>query len=283
MNLINRPYPYPVLSDLSTDYSGVAFQATHEIAYRPDELVVSSTLNLSDREIQMLVKNRKAHYLVHAECPLTRMRKAVTTSEPFVEFSIPKDSVSAVLELTAAVVVAEPIDAYESKYFAEYLKNFTFSLQKGEFLAIAETERHSIARSDDPAAGTSIIQIERNPNPQSHSTGLNLSKQSIVIELSPDRYEQYEALVKMSNGRRTLVGTLALPALTIALTELVKEESDYDSTRWYRSLKQLCDHRDITLDDQTDLLALANELLSDTVGDLWNREFAPEEDWEVDG
>ena len=82
MDIRHKLYPYPVLSEMTDDYVDSYFRFEDVKAEKGiREIILKIKLNLSNIEIQRLIDEEKAEYVVHIECSSTCYRKIVRSSE----------------------------------------------------------------------------------------------------------------------------------------------------------------------------------------------------------
>ena len=79
MDIRNRHFPYPVLSDFSDDYVDAGFLTEIKLARELNDIIFSFTSLLDNNELLELISEDKAEYVYHLECSQTSFRKIVKT------------------------------------------------------------------------------------------------------------------------------------------------------------------------------------------------------------
>ena len=106
MNIKNRFYTYPVLSEDTDDYIDSSFEV--DFTYQNKgiaTLEISADVKLDNKELEELVNNKKANIYLHVECSLTSYRKLYPLYNNMVN-TIPIDikKINGKIELLALVI-----------------------------------------------------------------------------------------------------------------------------------------------------------------------------------
>lgn len=81
MDIRHRLYPYPVLSDMTNDYVNSSFGMQLEVSQGMKEICLSIALQLDNKEIEQLIDEGEAEYVIHIECSYTSYRTVIKTDE----------------------------------------------------------------------------------------------------------------------------------------------------------------------------------------------------------
>lgn len=76
MRIKNRLSPYPILDDFGDDYIDSSFDVEYEVNTQFREIYGKLSFKLNNDDIQKLILEEKAEFLVHVECPTTCYREA---------------------------------------------------------------------------------------------------------------------------------------------------------------------------------------------------------------
>lgn len=90
MEIKNRLFPYPVLCDNNDDYIESKFDVTVTKEEKLNDIILHFDIELDNTELLSLIREGKAEYVMHIECPYTSYRKVVRGFSKPIEYSIPK-------------------------------------------------------------------------------------------------------------------------------------------------------------------------------------------------
>ena len=75
MEIKNRLFPYPVLCEENDDYVLGFFDVKYNVTEEFNHFVIDFDIVLDDNdELQWLIREGKAEYVIHIECPTTSFR-----------------------------------------------------------------------------------------------------------------------------------------------------------------------------------------------------------------
>lgn len=243
MQINYRQYPHPVLSHFSDDLVRCAFQTGLKTAVTKTTFKFDVVSKTSSQDINSLIKNKKAAFSIHIECPTTRFRRIYKTFNEEFSFEIPSDQLDSRVQVCSFIIAAEDIPIYKNSNFHSDYGDMTFKVQKGDVLAVDRDRSFDADKNIDPLKRIpSIFQVQKNNAENPASFDLDLNGHKVVILLSPEIYDQYKFLSQVQDLQATISSMLILPAL-IDLLERIKpgaggnDSMGYEDLRWYRVLK----------------------------------------------
>ena len=81
MDIRARLYPHPVLTSYSDDYIDSEFSFNVNIENTDNDIRLKFNIILDNEELQYLINNNSAEYVIHIECTQTCYRKIIHTGE----------------------------------------------------------------------------------------------------------------------------------------------------------------------------------------------------------
>ena len=90
MDIRHRLYPYPVLSDTTDDYVDSSYSMELQVTKGIRELCFNISLNLENKQIQQMIYEGLAEYVIHIECSYTSYRTVIKSDETSIKKSIPE-------------------------------------------------------------------------------------------------------------------------------------------------------------------------------------------------
>lgn len=271
MRVKSRLSPYPILDNYGDDYVNSSFDAEYEMTTQFSEIYAKIRFHLENKEIEELIKNEKAQYLVHVECPSTCFRMKFSSTENEIEFKLSSVNLAKILEIRTFIVLTQDIKNFKSVDFHPDYLGETFNLFKHQIIAIG-TEKNYILNKDDRDLESlpSVIQIMKTSDKKGSLTVNTDSDNYIMVGLSEDVYELYARLGK-NTYKSTAFSLVLLPALMIVLQRMHanKDDEDYKSRHWFQVINSILENNkqkldDITIENDT-LLMVCQSIFADPI------------------
>ena len=242
MNITNRLYAYPVLSDETSDYNDRYFSAKMDRSLSGvEEMEFDFTFDTDSKTIKELVSKKLAEYMIHIECSQTAYRRAIRTSASVSTFDIPLKKVSGRVEFVAFVVLKKDVKGFASDEWDEVFDGLTFDLPKGTILAYQNLDSLTITKDFEEFTNpNSIISVVKVHSSEQIPAEINLEADHIQIRMYEKDYDEYIRMAKSLVTQDLINAATVFPALVYAFEEL-KDEETYDkfSTRnWLLSLEK---------------------------------------------
>jgi hypothetical protein len=258
MRLSSRSYPYPVVGNRD-DVPGAAFQAALEMSTDRQAVYLDTQIKCSSKTINDLVKKGDACFVVHVECSNTLYRRAFEFAEENYRIQVPSDSLNDAVEVNVFTRAKKNLSGYRvDKAHTDY-GNVSFSVEKGDILAVGESHLFYVEAPFDALSPiSSIMQITETHKDGDQPMQVQYGGQKILIELSKKDFDDYKRLKTTDGVSTALTMGIVLPVLVDAIYMLQKSEED-DDLRWVRSLKRRIDSVGMKLED--DPLEVAQRIL----------------------
>lgn len=131
MKLRNSLTPYPVLCAFNDDYIDSKFTAEIQCNHNLNNIRVNIFFRLENAQLQQLIMEGKAAYLVHIESPKTSLRKRFSTDKEKLSILLSKDDLSDCIEICTFIVANKDIENYHNNSFNALDKDMIITLSKG--------------------------------------------------------------------------------------------------------------------------------------------------------
>ncbi|OON87439.1 hypothetical protein BXO88_03970 [Oribacterium sp. C9] len=272
MRIKNRLSPYPILDNYSDDYINSSFSAEYELTTQFTEVYGKIKFNLKNYEIEKLIEDGYAEYLVHIECPSTCYREKISTNDTELEFKISSHDLAKLIEIRTFIVLTKPIDDFESKSFHPDYVGQKFALSEHQIIAIGTAKNFNVKKDDrDLESLPSVVQIMKMKDKKKGSYSVDTDGDDhIIIGLSEDVYELYGQLGK-STFKATSFSLILMPALIVVLQRMHMNRNDDDAKgrHWFQVIETMLNNNGFCLDDisieNDSLLNVAQSIFADPV------------------
>ena len=267
MDIRHRLYPYPVLSDTTDDYVDSSYSMNLEVTKGVRELCLKILLKLENKQIQQMIYEGLAEYVIHIECSYTSYRTVIKTDETTIEKSIPDHKLNGTVAVCAFIVAKTSLSGFHNNCFNEDYDGMSFHLHKGNIIAIGgQTNIKVIKEVEELSKIPSIFTICRNAEDIDDVMKIEITGEKIVINLCNKSFTNYKMLVGMPQMLPVLHSMLIVPTLIFTFERLKSEGiSEYEDLRWYKSVERTLKKHNLTLDaellDTTPSFELAQKSL----------------------
>ena len=243
MEIKYKLYPYPVLWNKNDDYK-MPSEFSAEI--KNEENVKNTKLKikffLKDKEIEKLIRENKAEYVVHIEGTRTYFRDFISTRETEITYDLKDRDILGKLEINFFILAKQDIRGYRNDNFNEDYSSEAFNLKKGNIIAIADGYRFDIEKNDDELGKiSSIFSICKKETVEQTGMTVDMSYEKIRIGLNITDYVNYSQLSQNPNKVDSVNSIIIFPALIYIFEQLKKDftETDYTEYKWFRALENI--------------------------------------------
>lgn len=106
MNITNRKFVYPVLNEEKDDYKESLFNVDFENSMDGiNSLKLTFDIAITCPELEQMILNGQAEYVIHLECSTTAYREILKTVSKHVEHVIPIGRMNGSLDVVAFVIL----------------------------------------------------------------------------------------------------------------------------------------------------------------------------------
>lgn len=229
-------FPHPVLGN-GDDMEG-SFEWTSAVKLTREKVVITAEMRLKNADLEALLKNGKASYLMQVQCPLTFYRETFLQVQPDFKIELPASVLRERVALEPRVIASKAVERYAPKTAHGDYSRTTFEIMEGTVLAVAP-EGAFIAEKEFAAAKRrlrSIMEFVRHRR-EGAEPEYRLEQERIQIFLNAKDWETYQR-AKTSPGARHLIhSSIIFPVLMEALSSM--EDEQYFGLRWRERLAVL--------------------------------------------
>jgi hypothetical protein len=269
MNITNRLFAYPVLSEEKNDYKQSIFKVNYAQKYGVNDLQLSFDIEMNCRELQDLILNGQAEYVVHLECTTTAYREVLHSVSSRIDHKISFGRVNGTLEAVAFVILKKPITSFLCRDWVEDFDGMTFDLSQGSILAYQNLESLDITKAyEEFANAESIFSVYKRMTDEDKPAEINLESSKIKIGLGKQEFDVFSTYSTYPELQSLLHAILILPALVYVFEELKQEEGEeiYKGKEWFMALEKAYEKRGINfmdevLSDEKNSYQLAQEVM----------------------
>ena len=243
MEIKYRLYTYPVLWNKNDDYKKPSkFLVEIEAKENFKNIKLKINFLLKDKEIENLIKENKAEYVVHIEATSTYFRELISTREAEINYDLKDNDILGRLQMSFFILAKEDILDYKNSNFNEDYSGESFNLKKGNIIAIADSYRFDIEKNNDNLEKvSSIFSICQKETVEQTGMTVDMNSDKIRIALNKTDYINYHQLSQNSNNINIINSIIILPALIFIFEQLKKDfdENDFSDYKWFRALGKI--------------------------------------------
>lgn len=279
MEIKNRLFPYPVLCSDNDDYEGSFFKAKCDLKEELSDIILDFQLSLeSNEELEWLIRDGYAEYVVHMECSYTGFRTIIKKSGNQFTYRIPKSKVNVEIEIVCAIVASEKIVSFESKHLNEDYADEDISFARGAILAYYNLPKIYVTKNYEELASDNafftIIKRVKTDNQEINPVIYDINSAKIKIMVDEEIYDEYAKYHINPNMEALMSSLLVMPAI-MYMVETVREEGignldKYKPLYWYQKISKACKlqgqdfYRDY-LDTNMTCIEIAQQLLQNPI------------------
>ena len=252
MDIRYKQYPHPVLMTDTDDYNTTFdFSASPTKGIR--EIIIKGEVNLQDDEMQQLINNNMAEYVVHIECSLTSYREVCCFSENTFERHIPEKELNGRVSVCCFIVAKQNLTDYSNSHFNEDYLGISFDIERGSIMAIGGQVNFDVTKeTEDLGKIPSIVSICRHAADEDDCMKIDIDNDKIVIILSNSGFQNYKILSAMPKMVPVFHSMIILPALIYVFETLRRDGLDgYQDRRWYLAIQRALQKSSIELNSDT--------------------------------
>ncbi len=251
MDIRHRLYPYPVLSDTTSDYINSSFDMDLQVTKGMREICFFISLKLINNEIEQLIADGFAEYVIHIECPHTSYRTVIRTDEYEIKKNIPEHKLNGKVTVCAFIIAKNIISEYYNSAFNEDYDGMSFLLNRGNIIAIGGQVNIEITKEvEELSKIPSIFTICRCAEDVDDSMKIDITGEKIAITLCNRSFENYKILTGIPSMLPVLHSMLIVPTLIYTFETLKKEGiSEFEDLRWFKSVERTLRNNDMILNE----------------------------------
>lgn len=243
MRVRNSLSPYPILYDYKDDYVDSSFRADIEAKEHFSSIIFDVQFKLVNSTIQQLINEGKAAFVLHVECPALSLRREFVTTDDHLSATFEADDLAETLEVCTFIVVQDELKNYSNPQFHPDYQGLSFSLIKGQMLAIGDTKVFDIEKNKDKLqALPSILRIAKSTDSSKGTMVVNTDNPAYIsVGLTEEAFSLYSSLGKHEYPK-AILGLVLFPALIVVLQRVSSEPEAFGECKWFEILTDLLEN-----------------------------------------
>lgn len=242
MNITNRLFTYPVLSEEKDDYKESIFNVDYEqMMQGVNSLKLTFDIAMNCRELEQLIASGQADYVIHLECTTTAYREVLHSVSKHIEHVIPIGRINGSFDAVAFVILKKNITGFTSSDWVDDFSDTTFNLFAGSILAYQNLPSLDITKDYEEFTNAgSIFSIYKRITDEDCPAEISLDSSKIRIGLGTKDYDVYAMYSAKTELQSIFHSMLILPALVYVFEELKQEDGEetYHNKEWFIVLEK---------------------------------------------
>ena len=198
MNITNRLFTYPILSDEKDDYKEAIFSVDYEHEMQGvNSLCLTFDIAMNCKELEQLIVDGIADYVIHLECSTTAYREVIHSVSKHIEHIIPIGRINGTLDAVAFIILKKSVTEFYCEDWVEDFSDTRFNLFAGAILAYQNLSALNIAKDyEEFINASSIFSIYKRLTENDCSAEISLDSSKIRIGLGAGDYDIYAIYYK---------------------------------------------------------------------------------------
>lgn len=249
MNITNRLFTYPVLSDDKDDYKESIFNVDYEQTMQGvNSLQLTFDISMNCPELEELILNGQAEYAIHLECSTTAYREVLHSVSKHIEHVIPIGRINGSFDTVAFVILKRNVVNFFCTDWVDDYSGIVFNLSAGSILAYQNLQSLDITKDYEEFTNAgSIFSVYKRITEEERPAEINLDSSKIKIGLGTKDYDIYALYAAKTELQALFHSMIILPALVYVFEELKQEggEETYHNKEWFMALEKSYSKRGI--------------------------------------
>jgi hypothetical protein len=242
MNITNRLFTYPVLSNEKDDYKKSLFNVDFEhVMQGVNSIKLIFDIAMNCQELEQLILNGQAEYIIHLECSTTAYREVLRSVSKRIEHTIPIGRVNGSFDAVAFVILKKNVSNFLCTDWVDDYSGITFNLFAGSILAYHNLPSLDITKDyEEFMNADSIFSIYKRITEDDRPAEIDLDSSKIRIGLGTKDYDIYAIYADKTELQTLFHSMLVLPVLVYVFEELKQEggEETYHNKEWFIALEK---------------------------------------------
>lgn len=254
MNITNRRFVYPILSEEKDDYCDSLFSVSFNHSMEGvNSLKLSFDIAMTCPEIEQLIIKGDAEYVVHLECSTTAYREVLRGISKHIDQVIPIGRINGTLEVAAFVILNKAVNGFSCADWVDDFKNMSFNLLPGSILAYQNLSELDITKDyEEFTNASSIFSVYRRVTDVDKPAEINMESHKIKIGLCSKDFDVYSMFSGKSELQYVFHSMVIFPALIYVFEELKQDGGmeQYYRKEWYIALDKAYSKRGLSFVDE---------------------------------
>lgn len=242
MNITNRLFTYPVLSDEKDDFKSCVFEVDFiNHMESVNSLKLTFDIEMNCPEIEDMILKGQAEYVIHLECSTTAYREVLKSISKKIEHVIPIGRITGTFDAVAFVILKQNVSGYVCQDWDDDYFDMKFSLSQGSILAYQNLQGLNITKDFEEFVNAgSIFTVYKKISEDDKPIEVNLESNKIRIGLTTKDYDVYSAYAGKNQLQSIFHTMLVLPTLVFVFEELKQDggEEQYHGKDWFIALEK---------------------------------------------
>ncbi len=276
MRIKAKLFPYPVLANsFNNDYIDSEFDILLNQKITRNSIIIKMLPQLMNNGLEQLIKDGKASFFMHIECPYTCFREAYAIPFEGKMIEISADKVEGDIQLCPFIVALGDLPDYTNDCFNKDYENTSFYLERGNILAIGKEKTITIEKENDNLSNVpSIFAVTEIKDENYEDIVIDYTGDKICLRLPSKVFRNFVSMNQNNpNAQPVLHSMLIIPALIKCIEEL-KQKTDslyeYEERRWFKVLNKAAKNVGYELNPESlpniDSFVLSQKIMENTVG-----------------
>lgn len=251
----NRIFGYPVITDEEMedkDYPNRKFSAKIILELNKEDFskyTIRYDLKLDSETLNDLVRQGKASFVIRVKCNPTMfcMTKICSSSGTI---DVLGNDLRDKVEIQALLIATEKLtlEDVDSEFHADYV-GLGFTVDKGGVLAYPAPETYYIAKENFREI-TSIFEWTVRDDTPKDTFSVDVDEKRIFILAQKSQIQTFKEWLRNDKLKPFALNSFVLSAVTHAITELRKEDNQYEESHLANIIKTKCQNLNIVFEDQ---------------------------------
>ena len=254
-------YPYPVIGN-GEDVEGRFVVAKFVRTSDPDNIRFDYGFEVTNPTLAGLIDDGKSVFMIQVECSGTFYREYMTVKDYFGSFQIPSNELREKVTVRFYVCASADIDGYlPAGSHADY-NGFSFSVEKGDILALGGTTSFIAEKSFDPLRQPVDSLFRIKPSQTITEARPDFENDKIEISLPESDFQLYREAI--SRGLSDNIhASIIFPVLVDAINKMNYARADFEQYAWFDRVNDICLNSGANI---TEPLEAAQRILANPIG-----------------
>ncbi len=275
MEIRNRIFPYPVLSEETEDYSDSDFNVEVDVSQEINSISIMFSINLDNRGLQQLINHGDASFAIHVECSKTAYRKLLVSQQKKMLLHIPITRINGDIAFVGMIIAKKDIAYYRNEKLNDDYAGMDIIIPRAGIMAYQNMSKIRVTKNyEELKTSSSIFSIVKRAkdNEDMHPMEFELTKEKIRIVVDENIYSSYIRYSTDQDAKELLWSLVLLPAILFMLERLRTDGiTAYEEMEWYQIISstyngQGINFEETVLDKDIPITDIAQEMLRLPIG-----------------
>ena len=253
MEIRNRLFPYPVLSEETDDYVDGGFNVEVDVTQGVNDITFSFTVNLENSGIQKLINHGDAYFAIHLECSKTAYRKLLISQQKSIVFHVSSSRINGDIALLGLIIAKKDVPYYKNEALNSDYENADIVIPRAGIIAYQNMPKIRVTKNyEELKSSESFFSIVKRAkdNDDMHPIDFELTHEKIRIVVDDNIYSAYIRYSMDDNTKDLLWSLLLMPAIIYMLERLRTDGVEsYEEMEWYQKISSSYNSQGIDFED----------------------------------